>query len=410
MYQEIPYVAMRPEDRIINSLILKGIQMSEPSYQIGITGSYGGMNLGDEAILETIIHQLKESLPSVQITVFTKNCEDTLARHPLVRHAVAVQDLMRQESQSEIENLDLLIFGGGGILYDRDVKLYLREFEIAHEIGVPVVVYAIGTGPLNDSENRKLVVKNLKHAAAITVRDRQAMKQLEEVGVKQKIILTADPALLLKPSPVPPEEMEKEGLDQNRRIIGFSVREPGPAAPDIDTEHYHTLLADTADFMISRLDAHVIFIPLEQKVHDPQHSHGVIARMRHANRATVLKGKYTSSQLLSLIGNFEFCVGMRLHFLIFSAIQGVPFAGLPYAAKVEGFLEELKMPIPPLKEITTGDLIAYIDRAWDMRRELRKKISNGISELKQRARQTNQIVLDVLREHSRKEAVKNAPA
>jgi polysaccharide pyruvyl transferase CsaB len=375
--------------------------MHEKQYHIGITGSYGGMNLGDEAILETIIHQLKAAMPSLHITVFTKDCEDTLHRHP-VDNAVAIQDLIRKEAQSEIENIDLLILGGGGILYDRDVKLYLREVEIAHELGIPVVIYAIGTGPLNDPENRKSVVKNLSRAAAVTVRDRQALKQLEEVGVKQKIILTADPALLLEPTPLPPDAIQQEGLDRKHRLVGFSVREPGPAAPDMDIDHYHALLADTADFMVSRLDAKVIFVPLEQKVHDPQHSHGVISRMRHANRATVLKGKYTSGQLLTLISHFEFCVGMRLHFLIFSAIQGIPFAALPYAAKVQGFLEELEMPVPPLQDITTGNLIAYIDRVWDMRAKISKQISSNVDELKQRASQTNRIVLDVLKNHPRK--------
>ena len=375
--------------------------MTGKSYHIGITGSYGGMNLGDEAILETIINQLRRSLQSAKITVFTKNREDTLKRHQ-VDNAVEIREMMRKEAQPEIENLDLLIFGGGGILYDRDVKVYLREVELAHEAGVPVVVYAIGTGPLNDPENRKLVVKQLNRAAAVTVRDRQAMKLLEEVGIKQKIILTADPALLLEPTPIPPDMFKQEGFDQAHRLIGFSVREPGPAAPDIDVEHYHALLANTADFMISRLDAKVVFVPLEQKVHDPQHSHGVISQMRHANKATVLKGKYTSSQLLSLIGNFEFCVGMRLHFLIFSAIQGIPFAALPYATKVQGFIEELDMPAPPLQDITAGDLIAYIDRSWDMRSTLCKQISEKISGLKDRARQTNAIVLEALRTSKRK--------
>lgn len=369
--------------------------MGQKSYHIGITGSYGGMNLGDEAILETIIRQIRETASSTRITIFTLDREDTLNRHP-VDHAVAVRELIRREAQSEIEKLDLLIFGGGGILYDRDVKTFLREVELAHEIGVPVFVYAIGTGPLNDPDNRKLVVRQLDRAAAVTVRDRPALKLLEEVGVKQNIVLTADPAFLLKPSPIPPDMLKQEGLDPQQRLVGFSVREPGPAAPDLDIEHYHALLANTADFMVSRLDAKVIFVPLEQKVHDPQHSHGVISRMRHANMASVLKGKYTSSQLLTLIDNFEFCVGMRLHFLIFSAIQGVPFAALPYATKVQGLLEELDLPVPPMKDITTGDLLAYIDRAWDMRTELCKQISAKIPELQQRARQTNQMLFDVL--------------
>lgn len=370
--------------------------MSMQPYRVGISGSYGGLNLGDEAILESIVRQLRASVPA-EITVFSRDPDDSLRRHD-VDHAVPIRQMTREEARLEVEKLDLLILGGGGILYDRDVGLYLREVALAHEAQVPVVVYAISAGPLNDPNNRRLIAKHLNRAAAITVRDRQAVHLLEEAGVQREILLTADPALLLDPDPVSSEALRCEGLDTERRLIGFSVREPGPAAPDIDIEHYHALLANTADFMVARLNATVVFVPMELKKLDVQHSHAVVARMQYAQRATVLKGEYTAPQMLEVMGRFQFCVGMRLHFLIFAALRGVPFVALPYASKVEGFLADLDMPTPPLKEVTTGGLIAYVDRAWDIQGELRRKISERLPQLQERARETNRIVVRVLAE------------
>src|SRR5436190_9958512 len=117
-------------------------------YKIGITGSYGGLNLGDEAILQSIITQLRKDLP-VEITVFSRDAEDTKRRHGVER-AVSVRKLSRAEVTPEVERLDLLIFGGGGILYDAEAKIYLRELQIARELGVPAMLYAIGAGPLQD--------------------------------------------------------------------------------------------------------------------------------------------------------------------------------------------------------------------------------------------------------------------
>lgn len=370
--------------------------MSMQPARVGISGSYGGLNLGDEAILESMVRQLRASIPA-EITVFTRDPEDTLRRHD-VDHAVPIRQMTRDEARLEVEKLDLLILGGGGILYDRDVELYLREVALANEAQVPVVVYAISAGPLNDANNRKLIAKHLHRAAALTVRDRQSLRLLEEAGVQREIVLTADPALLLDPDPIPNDVFRCEGLDTEHRLIGFSVREPGPAAPDIDVEHYHALLANTADFVVARLNASVVFVPLELKKLDVQHSHAVVARMQYAQRATVLKGEYTSPQMLSLLGRFQFCVGMRLHFLIFAALRGVPFVALPYASKVEGLLEDLDMPTPPLKDVTTGGLIAYVDRAWDIQGELRRKISERLPPLQERARETNRIVVRVLTE------------
>jgi polysaccharide pyruvyl transferase WcaK-like protein len=68
----------------------------------------------------------------------------------------------------------------------------------------------------------------------------------------------------------------------------------------------------------------------------------------------VLKGEYTPGQLMTLIGRFSFAVGMRLHFMIFSALQHVPFVALPYAAKVGGFLDQIGIGAPPIELVNAG--------------------------------------------------------
>jgi polysaccharide pyruvyl transferase WcaK-like protein len=52
----------------------------ERKVRIGISGSYGGMNLGDEAILEGILVELRASA-DVEATVFSRNPADTLAQY-----------------------------------------------------------------------------------------------------------------------------------------------------------------------------------------------------------------------------------------------------------------------------------------------------------------------------------------
>lgn len=363
-------------------------------YRVAISGSYGGLNLGDEAILEGIISQLRRSV-SLEITVFTRNPEDTLKRHR-VEHAVAVQDLTRDEARAELEQLDLFILGGGGLLYDRDAEKYLREVNLAHEVGVPTMVYAISAGPLETASAREAVIGALDKVAVLTVRDRQAERLLDAIGLNREIRVTADPALLLEAEPVPPDALEREGLDPARRLVGFSVREPGPAAPDIDVEHYHGLLANAADFVVERYGADVVFVPMERIQMDVQHSHAVIARMQLAQHATVLKAEYTPGQLVSFIRHSEFAVGMRLHFLILSALADVPFLALPYASKVAGFIEKLDMEMPPLERVSAGRLIARVDHSWDEREEIRARIRRALRELQARARETNDLAVQLL--------------
>ena len=202
--------------------------------------------------------------------------------------------------------------------------------------------------------------------------------------------------LAREPEPLPEDSLKREGLDLSHRLIGMSVREPGVAAPDIDQRHYHALLANAADYMVDRFDADLVFVPMERKVQDTQHSHAVVSQMSHAPRATVLKGEYTSGQMLSLVHHFAFAVGMRLHFLIFAALSRVPFVALPYSSKVMGFLEDLEIESPPLTEVNAGRLIAHIDRSWDLRGMLQARLDRGVPGLQERARRTNEIAVDLL--------------
>jgi polysaccharide pyruvyl transferase CsaB len=362
--------------------------------RVAISGSYGGMNLGDEAILEGILGQLRRTVHA-DVTVFSKNPEDTLSRHQVER-AVSPRALTRREMTREVEKLDLLILGGGGILYDRDADEYLREVFIASELGIPVMLYAISAGPLTTETSRRAVQSalNASPSLVISVRDRLGYRLLEDVGVTQDIHLTADPAFLLEPDELSVDALKSEGVDFDRPLIGFSVREPGPAAPDIRPEEYYALLANAGDFMVERYDANVLFVPMETT--DVQHSHAVVAHMKNAERAEILRRHYSPRQILGLMSHLEFVVGMRLHFLIFAALAGTPFAALPYASKVSGLLEDLAMPTPSLDSTGIGQLIARIDRSWDARTEVVTEMRARVPALRARARQTNALLLRLL--------------
>jgi polysaccharide pyruvyl transferase WcaK-like protein len=259
-----------------------------------------------------------------------------------------------------------------------------------------VFVYAVSAGPLEHASARAAVREAFEHVSAVTVRDRLSKRLLEEVGIRAPIRLTADPALLVGADPPSDELLAREAIPPGTRLIGISVREPGEAAPDLDVAHYHHLLANAADFMIHRFDATVVFVPLESRVLDLQQAHAVLARMAYPEQAVVLRHEYTVRQLVSLIGRFEFALGMRLHLLIFSAVQRVPFVPLPYGSKVSGFTEEFGLGIPDVGAINAGQLLSHVDRAWDERRDLRARIDGVMPCLQERARETHRLLLDVI--------------
>jgi polysaccharide pyruvyl transferase CsaB len=363
-------------------------------YRVAISGSYGGMNLGDEAILEVILKELRAAV-DVDVVVFSRNAEDTEQRHKV--RAVPIREMHKDDVFEELRKLDLFILGGGGILFDGLVEDVLRDVNWARELGIPVMVYAISVGPLKTPESKQLVVTALNKVDKITVRENEAKRILHDLGIDQEIEVTADPGLLLKPQSFTKEMLKMEGINPDSPLVGFSLREPGPAAPDLNIEQYHAILANAADFMVERFDAQILFVPMEIGDNkDPQHSHAVISKMVNAQRASVLKGEYTSAAVLGLMKHMSFAVGMRLHFLIFAGIQKIPFVPLPYASKVAGLLSDLEMPMPPITALNVGKLCAFLDRSWDLRERIRKKLEVKVPPLQERARKTNQILCELL--------------
>jgi polysaccharide pyruvyl transferase CsaB len=365
---------------------------------VGVSGSYGGLNLGDEAILTCIVNELGRSVSNVDVVVFSRNAEHTEAHHD-VEKGIAVRDATREEVIPEVERLDLLLLGGGGILYDDEVHNYLREVRLAQDRSIPTMAYAIGAGPLRGREERSAVRDALNGMEAVTVRDTDVKRLLEDVGVTTPIEVTADPALLLTPTPFSDEMLAREGVVKERPLVGMSVREPGGAAPGLERSSYHVTLASAADFIVSRFDADVVFVPMERT--DVGHAHRVIAEMAEPARARVLTARYSPRQVLGLMDHFELAVGMRLHFLLFAALAAVPLLALPYASKVTGLLEALGLPAPSRLQEHAGPLIAALDRLWDTRQSMRSQLRERVPRLQEHARRTTSIAIRLVDEQAR---------
>ncbi|MBM0239300.1 polysaccharide pyruvyl transferase family protein [Micromonospora sp. ATA32] len=361
---------------------------------IGVLGSYGGRNLGDEAILAGLLADLREQEPNSRIVVFSRNPAHTALTHPDVE-AVPWEGVSRADSALVLAELDLLILGGGGILYDREARRYLRVVRVAQERGLPLITYAVGVGPLSDEVDTGMVRETLGGAAEVTVRDQESRMVLEEAGLLNPVTVTADPAFLLTPEDFPIEFLREEGVPAGKRLVGVSVREPGRAAERLDVDGYHRLLAQIGDFLVHRIDAYVLFVPMERD--DIRHSHGVMSHMTAAERGRVLHGDYSPQQVLGLMKHLDLAVGMRLHFLIFAAMVGTPFLPLPYAGKVFDLAQRLGVPaLKGVEREVEGPLLAEVDRLWDEREARAEATAQRVAEVCEQARVTSRVIRGVL--------------
>lgn len=74
------------------------MQSVKADYRVGVFGHYGHDNMGDEAIIEAVIQNLRARCPMVQLTGFSMNAEDTAQRHGI--------PAFRIRSQTPRKNVD----------------------------------------------------------------------------------------------------------------------------------------------------------------------------------------------------------------------------------------------------------------------------------------------------------------
>ncbi|WP_155059498.1 polysaccharide pyruvyl transferase family protein [Streptomyces blattellae] len=355
--------------------------------RIGLLGSYGGRNIGDEAILLCVLSCLRAHRPRARLVVFSRNAEHTRAHQREADEVIDWEGVPQKPVLDAVAGLNLLVLGGGGILYDGEARRYLRLVRAAHGRGVPTFAYAIGAGPLREADDREAVRLVLPEMTDVVVRDEESRLVLEEVGVERDLTVSADPALLLTPEPFTEQMMRQEGLPTDARLVGMSVREPGRAAEKLDEDGYHALLADVADFLARRLDAHVVFVPMERE--DVRHAHGVLSRMSAPDLGRILHNSYSPGEVLGFMSHLDMVVGMRLHVVMFAALSGLPVLPLPYSGKVFDFARRTGAPaLVGVAREQAGLLLAEVDRLWDEFPRRHEDLSSRVRGLRTQARET----------------------
>lgn len=327
---------------------------------IVVSGYYGFKNAGDEAMLAAMIEVFLDLDPQVKITVISADPEDTRSRHGVQ----AVYWLNYVGIASAVLRSDLLISGGGSLLQNvtsgRSLYYYMSILLLAKSLGTPVMLYAQGIGPICGGFARKAMQLLGNKVDLITVRDAGSLEELKALGVtKPAIHVTADPVLAIHPvdKGMGRAILKRHGLGGANPIVGISVREWR------GWEHYKDVLAEAAAAVAAEFGARIVFLPM-QYPEDVAAAEKIAVRAKCA--AVVLDDAYTTSELLSLVGNFDLLIGIRLHALIFAGVMGVPMLGMSYDPKIDRFLRSVgEETVGDLENITVDSLLGCVREKWD---------------------------------------------
>lgn len=329
-------------------------------YGVVICGAYGRGNAGDEAILKSIISEVRTVDPDIPLWVMTRSPKATSIEHQergiyIFNPFTFVKALKKSR---------LFISGGGSLIQDvtssRSLHFYLSSIAVAKKNGCKVVMYGCGVGPIIKPKHEKLSADIINaNVDVITLRDTMSLKLLSSIGVdKPKIFVTADPAFGLKS--LPDEDIanafQKENIPSGIKMIGFALRE-------WSTFKNLNGVVIVADYAYKKYGLVPVFMPVEVPADIPI-AKTIAGRLPESTPAYVCEHAHHDSEFIGMLSKMEVVCGMRLHSLIFATAAGVPTIGLTYDVKVDGFFKDLgNNAILDVANFKSDDLKALIDEA-----------------------------------------------
>lgn len=284
-----------------------------------LLGYYGYGNIGDEALLTSILTSLKQD-GRYTFKVLSYNAQKTSQDNQ-------VEAVSRGKNINLIRHIvksDVLIVGGGSIIQDvtssKSLYYYLSLLFLGKLFGKRVIMLGNGYGPVNKWYNRAIASLIIKKIDCIVARDEQSYQHFIDSGAK-KVYNGVDCAFNLNTSAVKPLLKARPYVAISLRPwrkMGMTMRVIVQLISDLNQRGYDTVLVamkspDDDKQMASLLDlgAHVHLVTEEMDA------------------------------VLSALRGAKLVIAMRLHALILATMVGRPIIAISYDPKIDSFIDQV---------------------------------------------------------------------
>jgi polysaccharide pyruvyl transferase CsaB len=362
---------------------------------IVITGWYGAKNAGDEAILAALLYQLRRKGYS-NLSVLSYDPAYTTTLHNVKAYPEMRLDLYK--SIEVISNADLLIVGGGGLLKDEGkyYPLLLIKCLLARLFKTKIILSAVGVGPFYRSFGKWVTRQIARVADVITVRDRESLDLLYDIGVRRDVHVTGDLALCLP-------DINPNQVPQSLKFAGFSVN-PGTLRiavslrpwyhmrriwPDGKLKYAQFLdkFADAIDQIDALYNPVVVFIPMQYEQDVPVGKELYTRLSSRKEFDLLFEQGYNYLEISTALANFDILIGMRLHSLIFASLSYTPIVSVSYSSKVSSFIKSLQSDKwnTSIDSLVTDDLVKIVQDSVNQRETVIQSLKNRVPGLRNKS-------------------------
>jgi Uncharacterized conserved protein len=123
----------------------------------------------------------------------------------------------------------------------------------------------------------------------------------------------------------------------------------------------------------------------------------IVSKMK--TKSWIISQNRTVSETFAVIHKMDIMISMRLHALIFAAYLNVPFVGISYQPKVDGFLEYINQPSAGnVKEINFERLRSKIDNVLQNHEPIKTALETSVESLINKARENSKYAIELISE------------
>jgi len=392
-----------------------------------IGGYYGAGNIGDEAILASIVNELRAQRPNnleLSFIVISWDPKKTSKEHDV--------DSIHWKDMSAIVDAsmraDLIIVGGGGIFQDYwgiDPTTYLRKSSrditafgslpiLAKLLNTPCMIYSVGVGPFQSELAKYHTRLAFEKCQIATVRDEESLRYLLETGFNlessngPQIEILPDPVFTLttyqRDETQVKEYLQQNKIDLDKPLLGISLRHWDiGVSPE---EWLSSIISAVKNFLSMNERAGCILIPF-QVLHATPFTNDVTILQKLADginmpdRLHLIEEQPTPQFAQALIKHCKVILGMRLHSVISAINVSTPVVALSYAPKVKSAMEYVGLEdfcndtLQPKAAMLTDQ----IQKAWNYQENISSQMHSKHSKISNKSRKAAQLALNLLKNY-----------
>ncbi len=363
--------------------------------RIGLMDHMGFSNLGDAAIQEAIIANIRRRIDGATIIGFSLNPSDTETRHGIPSYPITwsypgrfdsksqssgragkegtlkkalkrnpiifsflkpMHDLAREaahllRSYRVLKSLDLFVVSGGGQLCELWRGPWSHPYNVfkfavlAKLAGAKLYIVNVGAGPLQHPLSKFFSKWAVRLADYASFRDQESKELISSLGVKKELAVFPDPVYALEHSKYVPAGPSTS----SRRIVG--INPIGYCDPRIwprsDVEVYNGYLDKLAAF-----SSWLLRNGYELRIFsgDIRVDHLAMADLKDRISSEVPSGSIEAcsqspelslNELLEQMSSFDYIVTSKFHGVVFSHLLQKPVVALSYHCKIDHLMQKV---------------------------------------------------------------------